>query len=115
MTTRLDRQRPPAGGRTHKRAVNTRLYQRGYDYTPHATWGETAGSTYIPPKSQASNGTVYPADPAVTAQDAPNAAKLVGLGYIAVPQTNWTTGQKITIGTYNFNWTGSAWAAGIHA
>jgi len=115
MTSRLDLQRPPATGRFTKRNPNVRYYVRGYDYTPHPTWGEAQGSTYVPPKNKATNGVVYPADPNVTASDAPNAAKLVGLGYVASPQTNWTTGQKITIGTFNFNWTGSAWAAGIHA
>jgi hypothetical protein len=60
-------------------------------------------------------GTVYPAETTITASDAPNAAKLAGLGYVAAPQTAWTTGQKITIGTFDFNWTSSAWAAGAHA
>jgi hypothetical protein len=68
-----------------------------------------------PAKNNAAPNTVYAAEPTVTAQDATNAAKLAGLGYIANPLTNWTTGQKITIGTYLFNWTGSAWAAGAHA
>lgn len=51
----------------------------------------------------------------VTAQDATNAAKLAGLGYVASPATNWTTGQRIRVSGFSFNWTGTAWAAGIHA
>jgi hypothetical protein len=60
-------------------------------------------------------GATFPANPNITASDAPNAAKLTGLGYIARPQTAWTVGQKITVGTYDFNWSGTAWAAGAHA
>ncbi|QJD49827.1 hypothetical protein QDW19_gp12 [Microbacterium phage AvGardian] len=68
-----------------------------------------------PAKGNAAPGNVYPAEATVTAQDSTNAAKLAGLGYVANPTTNWTTGQKITIGAYQFNWTGTAWAAGAHA
>lgn len=68
-----------------------------------------------PAKGIAANGNVYAPEATVTAQDATNAAKLTALGYIASPQTAWTSGQKITVGTYQFNWTGSAWAAGAHA
>ena len=38
--------------------------------------------------------------------------KLTGLGYAASPTTAWTYGQKITIGLYDFNWSGTAWASG---
>lgn len=48
----------------------------------------------------------------ITASDATNAAKLAGLGFYAVPQTAWTVGQKITIGTFDFSWTGTAWDFG---
>jgi hypothetical protein len=51
----------------------------------------------------------------ITASDAPNAAKLGPLGFVAVPATAWTTGQKITVNTFAFNWSGTAWAAGAHA
>lgn len=64
--------------------------------------------------SRAQPGNVF-RDSRVTAQDAPNAAALTGYGYTAVPATNWTTGQAITINGFQFNWTGSAWAAGVHA
>jgi hypothetical protein len=107
--TRLDTQR--LSSRLHARP-NARKMVRGYDVLPHTVWGEQAPAGRVAP---AAPGTVYPAEATITASDAPNAAKLTGLGYVAVPQTAWTTGQKITIGTFDFNWTGSAWAAGAHA
>lgn len=73
------------------------------------------GSGTAPGRDMARPGSVYPADPQITASDAPNAAKLAGEGFIAIPVTAWTTGQKITIGTFDFNWSGTAWAAGAHA
>lgn len=71
----------------------------------------------LPVKGAVNKGDVFPADPAVTAQDATEAGQLVGEGYIVAPvdNANWLTGEFFTIGTYKFNWTGSAWAAGIHA
>lgn len=68
-----------------------------------------------PDPASSTPGTVFPAEATVTAQDATNAAKLAGLGYVANPTTAWTAGQKITVGTYQFNWSGTAWAAGAHA
>lgn len=67
-----------------------------------------------PAKGNAVPNNVYAAEPTVTASDSTNAAKLTGLGYVANPLTNWTTGQKITIGTFMFNWNGTAWVAGAH-
>jgi hypothetical protein len=107
---RLDTQKPPS--RKHVR-VNYRKNVRGYDTLPAAPWGET-GPTALN-EAAAKNGDVFPSEPTITASDAPNAAKLTGLGYVASPQTAWTTGQKMTVGYYQFNWTGVAWAAGIHA
>lgn len=61
-------------------------------------------------------GDVFPADARVTASDAPNAANLIGYGYVvAPPGAAWTTNDKMTIGTYDFNWSGTAWAPGAHA
>jgi hypothetical protein len=61
-------------------------------------------------------GDKYPSGyPTVTASDAPNAAKLGPLGFVAVPTTAWTTGQKIVVNGFDFNWSGTAWAAGAHA
>jgi hypothetical protein len=66
-------------------------------------------------KGNAQPGMTFPAEATVTAEDATNAAKLAGLGYVANPTTAWTTGQEVTIGIYDFNWSGTAWAAGAHA
>ena len=75
---------------------------------PH-TWGSPGGLS--------APGKVYtgPAFASITASDAPNAAKLLPLGVFPNPTTNWTTGQKITVNTFDFNWTGTAWAPGTHA
>lgn len=69
----------------------------------------------IPNKAAAKAGDIFPNEPTVTASDAPNAAKLGPLGYVAEPQTAWTTGQQITVNGFAFNWSGTAWAAGAHA
>lgn len=66
-------------------------------------------------KAAAAPGNTFAAEATVTAQDATNAAKLAGLGYVANPTTAWTSGQKITVGAHSFNWSGAAWAAGAHA
>lgn len=65
-------------------------------------------------KAAAKNGDVF-TEATVTASDSTNAAKLGPLGYVANPTTAWTTGQKITVSGFQFNWTGTAWAAGAHA
>lgn len=66
-------------------------------------------------KAAAAPGDAFDREPTITASDSGNAAKLAGLGYVANPLTAWTTGQKIEIGGFAFNWTSSAWAAGAHA
>jgi hypothetical protein len=68
-----------------------------------------------PDRGAAAPGTVYPSEPTVTASDAPNAAKLGPLGYVAVPATVWTTGQKITVNAFDFYWDGTAWQPGAAA
>ena len=65
-------------------------------------------------KAAAKNGDVF-TEPTITASDSTNAAKLGPLGYVANPTTAWTTGQKITVSSFLFNWSGTAWAAGAHA
>lgn len=70
---------------------------------------------FPPNRGAAAPGEIFPADPQITASDATNAAKLTGLGFVADPQSAWTAGQKITVGTFDFNWSGAAWAAGAHA
>lgn len=78
-----------------------------------ATWDGIDWQAYvIPMKGQASPGSWYAAEPTITAEDATNAAKLTGLGYVAVPTTAWVTGEAIHVGTYDFHWDGAAWAAG---
>lgn len=71
----------------------------------------------LPAKGAVNKADVFPADAAVTAQDATNAGNLITNGYIvsATDTANWATGEFFTIGTFKFNWTGAAWAAGIHA
>ena len=84
---------------------------------PYAfTWYGTAwGPGVMPDKGAAAPGDVFPTEPTVTASDPTNAAKLASLGYIAVPTTAWASGEKITVGTFDFNWSGTAWAEGAHA
>lgn len=78
-------------------------------------WDGTAWKPGNASRYRAAPGNTFPADAQITLSDATNAAKLPGEGFRALPQTNWTVGQKITIGTFDFNWNGSAWAAGAHA
>jgi hypothetical protein len=78
-------------------------------------WLKVLVAKNTPIKGAAKPGDVFPAEATVTASDATNAAKLAGLGYVASPTSNWTAGQKITVGTFDFNWSGTAWAAGAHA
>jgi len=65
-------------------------------------------------RNQAVPGTVYPADPDITAEDATNAAKLTGEGFVPAPanMTAWANGEAMFVGFYAFHWTGTAWAAG---
>jgi hypothetical protein len=65
-----------------------------------------------PSKGAAAPGDVFGAESTVTASDAPNAAKLDGLGFVAAPTTTWTHGQKITIGTFDFYYGGSGTGSG---
>lgn len=109
MSERLETQRPAS--KAHVRP-NARKYVRGYDTNPHVTWGET-GPVQLN-KGQAVNGAVFPTEVTITAEDAPNAAKLAGLGYVAVPGTNWGAGQYMTVGSFRFHWNGTIWVAGPH-
>lgn len=74
-----------------------------------------AASEEAAARADARPGDTFPADPDITASDSTNAAKLAAEGFVANPGTAWTTGQHITIGTFTFNWSGTAWAAGSHA
>jgi len=74
----------------------------------------TVGCVELFDRTAIGPGDTFPPNPSVTAQDATNAAALVGLGY-TTSGAAWATGEFFSIGTYQFNWTGSAWAAGAHA
>lgn len=78
--------------------------------TGQAHW---TGSAWAAGAAPVRPGQSLPANPAITASDAPNAAKLAAEGYTASPTTAWAPGERFTIGgTFEFSWSGSAWAAG---
>ena len=82
---------------------------KGYTYAGTPTgWVQVTLGT----KGAAAPATQFPAETTVTAEDAANAAKLTGLGFIAAPTTAWATGDGITVGKFNFHWSGTAWAPG---
>lgn len=113
MANRLDNQRPPALGRTHKR-LSSRLQNRGFTNGAHVQWGDTQRVSAL--VSDARPADAFPVGyPTIVASDATNAGRLAGLGFVANPQTAWTTGQGITVMGFAFNWSGAAWAAGNHA
>lgn len=72
-----------------------------------------ASGNPLPVKGQSRPGDVFPADPGVTAEDLPNAAKLMDLGYYPLDsETPWATGEAMTIGAYDFHWGATDWAPG---
>jgi hypothetical protein len=95
--------------------------RRRLNQTEEADVGIAGNMSNILDKSSGTNvgsakpGDKFPNEPTVTASDAPNAAKLGPLGYVASPATAWTSGQKIVVNGFDFNWSGTAWAAGAHA
>lgn len=74
----------------------------------------TAGAVELFDPGAIAPGDAFPANVEVTAQSAPEAATLVSLGYVvsAAETTAWSTGEYFSIGSYQFHWSGSAWAAG---
>ena len=76
---------------------------------PPTGFGTGYGS---PSKGAAKPGDVFPAEATVSAEDATNAGKLAGLGFVASPTTAWTAGQKIQVGTHSFHWDGTKFAPG---
>jgi hypothetical protein len=48
----------------------------------------------------------------VTAEDAPNAAKLDPLGFVADPLTAWVEDEAILVNGFAFSWDGDSWVAG---
>lgn len=120
MTTRLDTQRPPAGGRTHTRK-NSRWYTRGYDTSPHPVWGDTqivslpGGAPFASGATAGAPGSWTPAG----ATPPPTVAALQGgvpVPVTATPSTGWTTGQYVQTGTAGAPgeacWTGTGWVGG---
>lgn len=75
---------------------------------------ETGGCVELPNRGAITPTDVFPPNLAVTAQDATNAGTLTALGYVTSGAA-WATGEYFSIGTFKFNWTGTAWAAGVHA
>lgn len=77
------------------------------------TWDGAAWDPYTGPhKAAAAPNDTFPSDTTITASDATNAARLTTNGYVAAPQTAWTTTQKMTVNGFDFHWTSTAWAAG---
>lgn len=68
-----------------------------------------------PDKANVTPGDYFAAEATITAESAPMAALLAGLGYVVDVAPAWTTGQFFAVGLWRFNWSGSAWAAGPHA
>jgi hypothetical protein len=68
-----------------------------------------------PAKDAAAPGDVFPAEPSITESTPASALLLAGLGFVANPLTAWTIGEKIVIGSFDFHWTGTAWAEGAAA
>jgi archaellum component FlaG (FlaF/FlaG flagellin family) len=91
-------------------SVTLPVIGEGANYWPNPSVSDDGDRVKV-----AAPGGTFPAIAEVTASNATNAGKLAGLGFVADPATAWTAGQKFTIGTYDFNWSGTAWAAGAHA
>jgi hypothetical protein len=61
-------------------------------------------------QGSAKPGDKYPSGyPTITASNQANADKLGPLGFVAVPTTAWTTGQKIIVNGFDFHWSGLQW------
>jgi hypothetical protein len=87
----------------------------GYVVTTQQPPAATVGCADLPERAKTAPTDVFLLEPTITAEDAPNAAKLAALGYVALPLTAWAMGEYFSIGTFKFNWSGAAWAAGAHA
>lgn len=99
-------------GRTELTATVTLPFKR----KPTIEFGDASESVIINAPGldagAAAPDDAFDREPTITASDSTNAAKLAGLGYVALPQTAWTIGQSMTVGGIEFYWDGSAWAAG---
>lgn len=87
----------------------------GIVVTPSQPPPVTAGATEVFTPGAVMPGDTYPANVDITASSAPEASTLVSLGYVvaAAEVAAWGTGEFFTIGTYQFYWNGTAWAAGV--
>lgn len=92
----------------HLLIVDTALAPPPLAQTPALVWPQPATAKV----GDVFTGAVFDS---ITAEDATNAGRLAGLGFLASPLTPWTTSQSITVNGFEFNWTGSAWAAGAHS
>lgn len=83
------------------------------DVQPPAATAGAATLVEPPLKSAVEPGDTFPAEPTITAEDGTRAGLLAGLGYVAAPPgTAWASGEFFSIGTFRFNWSGSAWDFG---
>jgi len=73
-----------------------------------------AAGNPIPNKAAVKPGDVF-TDSNITASDASNATELTTLGYVPATPAAWASLQKFTVSSYDFNWSGTAWAPGAHA
>ena len=90
--------------------MSSTYYDTSY---PPSLWNG-GGGPVTDGRDSASPGDTF-TEPAITAENPANAALLGPLGFVADPPTDWTVGQSMTVTTFAFNWTGSAWAAGASA
>ncbi len=74
----------------------------------------TNGAVPVYDVSAIEAGDLFPANLAVTAQNSTIADTLVSLGYVT-EGSSWASGEFFTIGTYQFHWDGTEWAAGPKA
>lgn len=84
-------------------------------FTTVAPPGPTDGAITYPPaaKNSASPGDKFWGERTILGENPAGAALLAGLGFVADPTSAWTTGQSIKVGTFDFNWNGTAWEAGV--
>lgn len=72
---------------------------------------ETTGAAAVYDPAAIEPGDAFPSNVDVTAQDGTEAGTLVSLGYVTTGAA-WDTGEYFSIGSYQFHWNGTAWAAG---
>ena len=68
--------------------------------------------SYPASRGSVTPGMVFHDSPEITAQDAPNAAKLAGLGFAPAKPAKWAEGAFFSANSYKFHWSGTAWGSG---